>query len=201
MRPVIVHLSNDYPDPLFPDKTRAIRELVEGTAEDFEHIVYSLNRKNGWSGISASPFGKNNVVVTYKALPKGILWGKRLGDVATWIEADLRAKNIIPDLIEAHKFTVEGLIGQQLARVFKKPLICDIQGDTDTNILKKKIGLRSRYQEIAREAKDCFFLLRRGRWKSLNKPFSLTPRNVFYCLSCRASIRLSLRLSLTGTVF
>lgn len=151
MQPVILHISNDFPDPMVPDKTRAVVNLVEATPE-FRHVVYSLNRVDGWSGLTSLPFGPDRTAVAYYALPKGLLWEGRLQSVAEWIEADLKAKGIVPDLVEAHKFTVEGLVGEYLADRFGKPLVCDIQGDTDTKILKTKAGLRGRYRAIAQKA-------------------------------------------------
>jgi glycosyltransferase involved in cell wall biosynthesis len=151
MKPVIVHISNDYPDPLIPDKTRAIVSLVEGTPE-FRHIVYSLNRVDGWNGIASIPFGEDRTAVAYKALPKGILWEKRLKEVAEWIAADLKQKNIKPDLVEAHKFTIEGVIGYHLSETFNCPLVCDIQGGTDVRVLRMKIRQRDMYKAIAEKA-------------------------------------------------
>lgn len=151
MKPVILHLSNDYPDPLQPDKTRAVLSLVEGTPQ-YRHVVYSLNRVSAWNGIAAIPFGEDRTAVAYGALPKGIFWNARLADVSAWILADLKARRIVPNLIEAHKFTVEGLIGFRLAREFSCPLVCDIQGDSDTRILEKKTSLRGHYKDIARMA-------------------------------------------------
>lgn len=155
MKPVILHISNDYPDPLQPDKTRAILNLVEATPE-FRHVVYSLNRVNGWRGIADIAFGEDRTAIAYSALPKGLFWEKRLDDVADWIIKDLKKKNIVPDLIEAHKLTVEGLIGQRLAAEFSRPLVCDIQGGTDLTVLKIKVDLRHRYREIAKMSKLVF---------------------------------------------
>ncbi len=148
MKPIVLHISNDFPDLLAPNKTRAVINLVEGTPE-FRHVVYSLNRVNGWSGIASRSFGEDRTEVVYHALPKGLFWESRLREVADWIAADLKQRAIVPDLIEAHKFTIEGLIGLQLADHFGKPLVCDIQGKTDAKILKAKPGLRLRYRQIA----------------------------------------------------
>ena len=38
MKPLIVHITNDYPDPLLPQKTKAVQNLVEGTPQ-YRHIV------------------------------------------------------------------------------------------------------------------------------------------------------------------
>lgn len=155
MKPIIIHISNDFPDILVPDKTKAIQHLVDGTPE-FRHIVYSLNRINGWRGIASVPFGADRTAITYKALPKGLFWEARLMDVANYIIRDLDKKNITPDLIQGHKFTVEGLVAQDVAAYFKKPFILSLQGDTDTKILQMKHSLRSRFQVIADQAAMIF---------------------------------------------
>ena len=43
-RPLILHLSGDFPDPIEPFKTKAMRSLVDLTATRFEHHVISINR-------------------------------------------------------------------------------------------------------------------------------------------------------------
>lgn len=155
MRPIIIHISNDFPDPLAPDKTKAVKNLIDGTPE-FHHIVYSLNRVNGWSGVESFPFGEDYTAIAYRALPKGILWEHRLQDVAVWIIADIEKRGIKPDLIQGHKFTVEGLIAKQMAAHFRVPFVCSLQGDTDTKILSIKKGLHAAYQDIADRAAMIF---------------------------------------------
>lgn len=155
MKPVILHISNDYPDPLLPTKTKAVYALVEGTPQ-YRHVVYSLNRVNGFGGLASLPFGEDRIAVSYGALPKGIFWEKRLREVACWIIQDMKAKGIQPDLVEAHKFTIEGVIGLEIAKEFNVPLVCDIQGGTDVRILRVKKSLRDVYQEIARQAAAVF---------------------------------------------
>ena len=150
-QPIIVHITNDYPDVLVPHKTNAVLSLVEGTPE-YRHIVYSLNRVSAISGLAHMNFGVDKVAVAYGALPKGIFWERRLREVGQWILQDLQSKNIVPNVIEAHKFTIEGLIGQDLALSYNVPLICDIMGYTDINILHKKKSLHTRYKKIAEQA-------------------------------------------------
>ncbi len=150
-KPIIVHISNDYPDIMAPNKTKAVINLVEGTPQ-YRHVVYSLNRVSGLSGLVAQEFGEDRFALAYGALPKGFLWERRLPEIARWIIADLKEKGITPDLVEAHKFTVEGIIGYELSTAFSCPLICDIQGGTDFNILKKKPSLRGLYKKIAKRS-------------------------------------------------
>ncbi|MCB1562659.1 MAG: hypothetical protein KDJ75_03715, partial [Alphaproteobacteria bacterium] len=148
MKPIILHISSDYPDSLNPRKTRAISSLVDETPE-YRHVVYSLNRFTALGGLASLPFGEDRTAIAYGALPKGLLWGPRLAALAEWIIEDMKAKGVRPALVEAHKFTVEGLIGQRVAQAFSCPLICDIQGNTDVMILKNKPGFRRRYRAIA----------------------------------------------------
>jgi len=155
MKPLIVHISSDYPDPLQPDKTRAILNLVEATPE-YRHVVYSLNRVDGLGGIADVSFGEDRTAISYGALPRGLFWEGRLDAVADWIIANLKMKKIAPDLIEAHKITVEGVIGQRLSEAFGCPLVCDIQGGTDVKILKYKINMHRRFRAIAARASVVF---------------------------------------------
>jgi glycosyltransferase involved in cell wall biosynthesis len=155
MKPTLVHISSDYPDPLQPRKTKAVLNLVEGTPE-FRHVVYSLNRYTAFGGIAALPFGEDRTALAYGALPKGLLWGERLHALAEWIIEDLIRKNIVPDIVEAHKFTIEGVIGLKVAQAFSCPLVCDIQGNTDGMVLNNKPGFRGIYRTIASRASLVF---------------------------------------------
>ncbi|MCW2690237.1 MAG: hypothetical protein JWR37_5127, partial [Mycobacterium sp.] len=66
----VLHISADYPDPFVPNKPAAVANLVNG-APGFRHVVYSLNRVNGLSGVAASQFGEDRVCVIYRAPPMG----------------------------------------------------------------------------------------------------------------------------------
>lgn len=149
---IIVHISDDYPDIMEPNKDAAIIRLIDGTPE-YRHVVYSLNRVTGLSGLIAQDFEDDRIAVAYGALPKGVLWGKRLPEIGQWIIEDLKSKNIKPDLIQAHKFTVEGVIGFVISKALSCPLICNIHGGTDYNILKRKASSRPLYKKISRHAK------------------------------------------------
>ncbi|MEM6781119.1 MAG: glycosyltransferase family 4 protein, partial [Pseudomonadota bacterium] len=155
MKPVIIHISADYPDPINSNKTRAVFNLVGGTTE-FDHIVYSINRVNGLSGMRFERFDDVHTAIEYKALPKGILWGRRLKALADWILEDIRARDLKPNIIEAHKFTVEGVIGMKLSDALDCAFVCDIMGGTDCKLLKQKPDFIRKYRQIAQQA-DLFF--------------------------------------------
>ena len=77
--PRVLHVSGDFPDPIAPDKTLAIRRLVDLTAADFRHRVLSLNRRSpvpgdlaGWTGrrlaVDPSDFA-DGIAAAYRAPP------------------------------------------------------------------------------------------------------------------------------------
>ena len=147
----IVHISADFPDPFAPNKTAAVANLVDG-APGFRHIVYSLNRVSGLSGLTASRFDQDRVCLIYRAPPWSLLLRSRLEDVADWIRDDLVSAGIRPDVVHAHKFTIEGVIGLRLKKAFGRPLICNIQGNSDTAIAQLRPDLRPIYRTLARES-------------------------------------------------
>jgi glycosyltransferase involved in cell wall biosynthesis len=156
----VVHVSADYPDSFAPNKTAAVANLVAG-APGLRHVVYSLNRVAGLSGIAATQFDTDRFCVVYHAPPKGLLLRTRLNDVADWIGDDLIARDIRPDVLHAHKFTIEGLVGLRLKARFDCPLVCNIQGNSDILIAERRPDLRRHYRALAQE---CAAILSFAPW-------------------------------------
>jgi len=147
----ILHISADFPDPLVPGKTRAVENLL-AKAGGFQHLVYSINRVNWRQDIALFPFGEDRVAIAYGAPPYGIRLARYLSSVAEVICMDMERKRVVPDLIHAHKFSVEGLIAADIAKRTGIPFIASLWGDTDIKIFEAKKMLRPRYREIAQEA-------------------------------------------------
>jgi len=153
--PVIVHISADFPDPLAPDNTSAICNLVDGTP-GFRHIVYSLHRVSGRSGVEGLRFGEDRVAVAYGAPPWGLMLATRLRGLARWMLSDLAARRVRPDVVHAHKLTIEGLVAGPVARHYRVPLLCSVQAKTDVKVLRARPDLRGRYREIWHGAHHVF---------------------------------------------
>lgn len=156
----IVHISADFPDTFAQNKTVAIPNLIDG-APEFRHVIYSLNRINGISGITSKLFSHDRICVIYKAPAYGILLRTRLDQIAAWIERDLKNRGIYPDVIHAHKFTIEGIVGLQLKERFNSSLICNIQGNTDTRVASVRRDLRPFYRHLAEQSS---FILAFAPW-------------------------------------
>jgi glycosyltransferase involved in cell wall biosynthesis len=143
----ILHISADFPDPLVPCKTRAVANLLPLVPEH-EHRVWSLNRVDFRRGISALPFGDGHHALAYGAPPKGIMLAGRLAAVANTILDSVTGSNLLPDVIHAHKLSVEGLVGAQVARALGRPLIVSSQGNTDLKIIAARRDLHPRWRAI-----------------------------------------------------
>jgi glycosyltransferase involved in cell wall biosynthesis len=147
----ILHLSADYPDPLGPAKTRAVANLLPLVPEH-EHTVYSLNRVDWRLGIAAVGFedaaGQGHRAVAYGAPPAGLFLERYLHRLADWVLADLAARGLRPDVVHAHKLSVEGLAGGRIAEALGVPLLISVQGDSDTKIVGAKRDLRGRYRAL-----------------------------------------------------
>ncbi|WP_430425414.1 glycosyltransferase family 4 protein [Phenylobacterium sp.] len=151
----ILHVTCDFPDPMVGAKTRSVQNLVENTPE-YRHVVYSLNRANWKTGVHALRFGADRTALSYGAPPKGLYHATRLKPVADWILADVRAQGIQPDVIHAHKMTVEGLIALDLTKALGAPYVVDIWADTDLKIAGARKDLGPKWRQVLADAAAVF---------------------------------------------
>ncbi len=155
----VLHVSADYPDPLAPAKTRAVSNLLALT-RDVEHRVWSLNRV-GWRHATraldfADAAGEGHRAVAYGAPPKGLFHARYLDRLADWLLEDLARCGFAPDLIHAHKLSVEGLVAERLAARLGLPFALSVQGNSDLKIVGAKRDLRDRFAGVWRGAAIVF---------------------------------------------
>lgn len=166
----ILHISGDYPDPLAPAKTRAVSNLL-AMIDGHEHRVVSINRVHWKTPPTALPFrdaaGDGHRALAYGAPGKGLMLRRFLAKASAWIEADCAADGYRPDLVHAHKLSIEGFAGQRLAAGFGVPLLLSIQGNTDQKIIGARRDLRPALGRIWRDAAVAFPFAP-WAWKSMN---------------------------------
>ena len=142
-----------------PRKTRAVANLLELVPEH-KHHVYSLNRVGWRAGIHALYFtdagGEGHRAIAYGAPPKGIFLKRYLDQVADWLLEDLDRHDIQPDLVHAHKLSVEGLIGFSVAQRLGVPLVISVQGNSDLKIIRARRDLVRLWKLIWQEAAVAF---------------------------------------------
>lgn len=165
VRPLVLHVSGDFPDPIAPFKTPVIRSFLDLTAQEFEHSVVSINRRSpGLGGFSAmlraslqAPFFEARqfdagTALHYVAPGRGVLHKTRLDLLGDWLTAHIRQMERQPDLLMAHKLTIEGIAVERAARQLGLPYALTIQGNTDRRILKARPDLLNTFRRIYRNA-------------------------------------------------
>lgn len=155
----ILHVSADYPDPLAPAKTRAVSNLLAMIGEH-DHRVVSMNRVHWRTPPTALGFadaaGAAHRALVYGAPGKGLFLRRYLARVADWIAEDCAAAGFAPDVVHAHKLTIEGFVGQALAARWGAKLIVSVQGNTDQKIAGARRDLRPALGAIWRAADVAF---------------------------------------------
>jgi len=147
----ILHLSADYPDPLAPAKTKAIRNLL-GLAQGYDHRVYSLNRVGPHAPYRSESFedgiGAGHLAIRYPGLPKGLFHRRYLLALAEKLIEEAVGQGLRPALVHAHKLSVEALAGERVAAHFGVPLVISAQGGSDLRIIGLKRDIRADYRRI-----------------------------------------------------
>lgn len=158
-RPVIIHVSGDFPDPLVAEKTSAIKRLVDLTAEEFDHRVFSLNRRpsaiQAWVKGMGKPrlrteessFGYGEAI-SYQAPSRGLWHYAMLDDLGVRLAARVLKRGVMPQAVVGHKLTIEGVVVRRMASILGVPYLLSIQGNTDLKILRARADLRRQFAQI-----------------------------------------------------
>ncbi|TNE33769.1 MAG: glycosyltransferase [Alphaproteobacteria bacterium] len=152
----ICHISGDFPDPIRREKTPALRRLIELTAAQFHHRVISINRTGPGSAPAQVPF-EFGMAITYPAPSLGLFHATMLNRLGSSM-ATLANENGKPDLLVAHKLTIEGIAAYRAARLLDVPYALIVQGNTDCKILRARPDLRPLFRRIYQRAAIVFHL-------------------------------------------
>lgn len=166
----ILHLSGDFPDPFEDRKTQVIRRLIDLTRQEFHHEVVSINRVSPGmrsanrvlsTVLGAVPLEVNSCpfaygqALQYAAPARGLLHAAFLHHLGDWL-ADRMLERGKPDLIVAHKLTIEGIAAFRTAQRLGIPYAVALQGNTDCKILTARPDLRPELARIWRSASAVF---------------------------------------------
>ena len=169
-KPLILHVSGDFPDPVDSFKTPVIRTLLDLTEDDFEHEVASLNRCSPRVAVfagnlilgkgsprlalsqSSFPYGR---AVIYEAPPWGLFHATMLRQLGDSLAEGQRASRV-PDLLVGHKLSIEGIVVRRAAARLNIPFAISVQGDTDTKILAARPDLAKELRAVFHEAAVVF---------------------------------------------
>ena len=70
--------------------------------------------------------------------------------------ADATARGLRPDLVHAHKVSMDGLVGARVAAHFGVPLALSVQANSDTRIIAARRDLRAAYRALWQDAAVVF---------------------------------------------
>lgn len=162
-KPLVLHLSADYPDPLRDKTTTAIQRLVTGTPSA-THIVVSLKRTRHKSEVHFEDCGVLDGVHVYSYRYFGRPFGVGLNDamkiVSRRIRALLEQEAIRPDIVHAHKLGFEGLAAYDLVEHLPYPakLLVSVRGETERKILRYKPHYARLLQRIVDRASRVYYV-------------------------------------------
>jgi glycosyltransferase involved in cell wall biosynthesis len=151
----LLHLTYDYPDVINPDKTRAIKNIIDITKGRTNTCCISLNRTAKFK--KAVIYRNDNILALNTfGLPKGIFFMfTLLKSINRVLSTGLDFKTF--DRVHAHKLTFEGPIAYYLHRRFNLPYIITIQ-QTDFKVLKYKPLMKSFYFKILNDARNIILI-------------------------------------------
>lgn len=166
--PLILNLSCDFPDPIEPFKTKAVRGLIELTSDRFDHRVVSLNRvspspsdmlKEIFSPrelkVEAQDF-EHGIALRYYAPGKGVRHGTKLLQLGEWLAQYISGMPRKPALLVGHKLAIEGIAVRRASELTGIPYALSIQGDSDTQILAVRPDLHKEFKAVLHGASVVF---------------------------------------------
>ncbi len=167
-KPLVLHVSGDFPDPIVPAKTPVIRSLLSLSEDRFNHHVVSINRVSpGKTGIARGILSAGQLstslhefehgsALTYEAPPLGVRHRTKLTQLGDWLANHIQAMKRRPDLLVGHKLTIEGIVVHRTAQVLGIPYALSIQGNTDTKILSMRRDLTGLFADVFHKAEVVF---------------------------------------------
>ncbi|MBL8572295.1 MAG: glycosyltransferase [Hyphomicrobiaceae bacterium] len=154
-RPLVLHVTADYPDPVREPTTRAVKQLIDGLT-GLDHVVVSLKRQHDprrfYTVDCGRPDGYRLFAHGYPGLPLGVGLFASFFRVARVIRRLLAANDLRPDLVFAHRLSFDGIAGWLLARHYGVPLVVSVRGEVETKIFRFKPTYRPLLKRIAGDA-------------------------------------------------
>lgn len=155
-RPLILHLSSEYLDPLRPPPiTDAVKRVVDRMT-DFPQVVVSLKRINDprrafWRDLGMVD-GRRLIVYHYFAPPLGVGMLFFQSMVARRILRFLAVEGYAPAVVHAHRFTFEGVAAWMIARRLKAAAFYSVRGEVEAKIFRRMPLYRPLFRRMAHDA-------------------------------------------------
>jgi glycosyltransferase involved in cell wall biosynthesis len=160
-RPLILHITGDYPDPVREPTTEAVKRLVDQLTM-YDHVVISLKRladpRASYFQECSAPPGQRLFAYGYFGLPFGVGLYASFRRVANRIEKLLADENLQPDLIHSHRLTFDGIAGWLLSRRRQIPHFISVRGEVESKIFRFKPTYRPLLRRIVDDANKILYV-------------------------------------------
>lgn len=153
--PVVLHIATDFPDGLGGDTTKAVKNLIDATAQELQHQVVSVRRvkKPSWKLEDVSP---ELVRLRFFSPPLGLMSNLMMLFVSLWLWRRLKHRNV--QVIHAHKLTTDGSLGYFLSLWTGWPLVISVRGDTDSRFIRYKPFSHWLFKRVIHHARHVFWV-------------------------------------------
>lgn len=160
-RPLLLHISADYPNPIRTPTTDAVMRLVDRMT-DHEQVVISLQRlsdprRTYWRDLGMVR-GRRLIAHGYFAPPFGFGMYFCQRRLAGRILRFLRENGYAPDLVHSHRFTFEGIAAWIVARSLGASLFYSVRGEVAAKVFRTKPTYRPLFRRMARDADRIFHI-------------------------------------------
>lgn len=160
-RPLVLHITGDYPDGVREPTTQAVKRLIDGTP-GCDHVIFSLKRfadpTKGYLVECNAPPGQRLFAYGHFGLPLGAGLFASFRRVAARIERVLAEEGIRPDIVHSHRMTFDGLAGWLLSKRLGIPHFLSVRGEVESKVFRFKPTYRPLLRRIAREAARVYYV-------------------------------------------
>jgi glycosyltransferase involved in cell wall biosynthesis len=160
-RPLVLHITGDYPDPSRTPTTVAVKQLIDNLT-DCDHIIISLTRtadprRRLTKEFPAAP-GQRLFAIHHFGLPFGAGLQPAFHSVARQIERLLDSHGLEPDMVHAHRLTFDGIAGWLISRRRSIPHVVSIRGEVESKVLRYKPTYRPLIRRILEQAHRVYYV-------------------------------------------
>jgi len=160
-RSTILHITGDYPDPVRNRTTPAVKNFID-LLDDCDHVIVSIKRYSRKSDCYRREFdmgpGRRVIALGYEALPAGLFHRRAMARIAAEIGNIVSELRAAPDLVVAHKLTIEGVIAYQLRQKLGLPYICCVRGEVEDKFFRYKPELKALFGAVIAQSEALFYV-------------------------------------------
>ena len=149
------------PDPVRNRTTPAVKNFID-LLDDCDHVIVSIKRYSRKSDCYRREFdmgpGRRVIALGYQALPAGLFHRRAMARITAEISNIVSELRAAPDLVVAHKLTIEGVIAYQLRQKLGLPYICCVRGEVEDKFFRYKPELKALFGEVIAQSEALFYV-------------------------------------------